>query len=110
MMGIAKFLVDKEVILKIDFDDPRESFMIKGKFIRYENVEGKKELIAMAMGFHENAVPMSYKMRINDYLSTTRAEDRGAVSAKTQKDNAGTEIPSKSGAAADPAAFSIPDQ
>jgi hypothetical protein len=110
MMGIAKFLVDKEVILKIDFDDPRESFMIKGKFVRYENVEGKKELIAMGMEFYENSIPMSYKMRINDYLSTTRAEDRVAPAAKVQKENAGTEVPAKSETAADPAAFSIPDQ
>ncbi len=37
MMGITKFLLNKDAILRIDFNDPRESFAIKGKFVRAEN-------------------------------------------------------------------------
>jgi hypothetical protein len=76
MKGIAKFLIDKETALRLDFDDPRESFLIKGKFIRSESVEGKKELIALAMEYNEAFVPMGYKIRINDYINTTRADSR----------------------------------
>jgi hypothetical protein len=76
MMGVAKFLVDKETVLRFDFDDPRESFLIKGKFIRSENVEGKKEMIALAMGYDEASVPMGYKIRVNEYLNTLRADSR----------------------------------
>jgi len=76
MMGVAKFLVDKETALRFDFDDPRESFLVKGKFIRSENVEGKKEMIALAMEYDEAMVPMGYKIRINEYLNTTRADSR----------------------------------
>jgi hypothetical protein len=76
MMGVAKFLVDKEAGLRIDFDDPRDSYLVKGKFIRAENVEGKKEMIALAMEFEEAIVPMGYKIRINDYLNTVRADNR----------------------------------
>jgi len=76
MMGVAKFLVNKETALRFDFDDPRESFLIKGKFIRSENVEGKKEMIALAMGYDEALVPMGYKIRINEYLNTLRADSR----------------------------------
>jgi hypothetical protein len=76
MMGVAKFLVDKETALRLDFDDPRESFLIKGKFIRSENVEGKKEMIALAMEYNDAFVPMGYKIRINDYINTTRADSR----------------------------------
>jgi len=76
MMGVAKFLVNKETALRFDFDDPRETFLIKGRFIRSENVEGKKEMIALAMGYDEAAVPMGYKIRINEYLNTLRADSR----------------------------------
>jgi hypothetical protein len=76
MMGVAKFLLDKEAALRIDFDDPRESFLAQGKFIRAESVEGKKEMIALAMEFEEAVVPMGYKIRINEFLNTIRADSR----------------------------------
>ena len=76
MMGVAKFLVDKETALRFDFDDPRESFLIKGKFIRSEDVEGKKEMIALAMAYDDASIPMGYKIRINEYLNTVRADSR----------------------------------
>jgi hypothetical protein len=72
MMGLSKFLVDREAALRIDFDDPRESFLLKGKFLRSENVEGRKDLIALVILFEEALVPMGYKMRINDFLSVAR--------------------------------------
>jgi hypothetical protein len=76
MLGVAKFLLDKEAGLRVDFDDPRESFMIKGKFIRAESVEGKKEMIALAMEFDDAVIPMGYKIRINEFLNTVRADSR----------------------------------
>jgi hypothetical protein len=78
MMGVAKFLVDRESALRIDFDDPRESFLLKGKFIRSESVESRKELVALAMIFDEAQLPMGYKVRLNDYLSQVRADNRQA--------------------------------
>jgi len=79
MMGIAKFLVDKEVSLRLDFNDPRETFNIKGKLTRAENVEGKKEMVALALDYDETAVPMSYKIRLNEFLTAIRADYRGTV-------------------------------
>jgi hypothetical protein len=76
MMGVAKFLVDKNIVLRLDFDDPRESFLIKGKFARAESVEGRKELVALAIDFKETDVPMGFKVRLNDYLSVVRADNR----------------------------------
>jgi len=76
MMGVARFLVDKDTALRFDFDDPRESFLVKGKFTRSENVEGKKEMIALAIQYDEASVPMGYKIRINEFLNTVRAESR----------------------------------
>jgi hypothetical protein len=84
MVGVEKFLVDKEVALRMDFDDPRESLTLKGKFIRAEPVEGRKELVALALEMDENAIPMRYKMRINDYVSQIRADSRGTEETSGQ--------------------------
>jgi hypothetical protein len=83
MMGVAKFLVEKEASIRFDFDDPRESFLLKGKFIRSENVEGKKEMIALVMEFDEAQMPMGYKIRLSEYLSMIRADSRVGVSGET---------------------------
>ncbi|MFP3088690.1 PilZ domain-containing protein [Treponema sp. TIM-1] len=80
LMGVAKFLVDKEAALRIDFDDPQESYLLRGKFIRSELVEGRKDLLAPVMLFDEAAIPMGYKIRLNDFLSQIRADNRGGDS------------------------------
>jgi hypothetical protein len=85
MMGVAKFLINRDVGLRLDFDDPRESFQIRGKFIRSEIVEGRKELIALAIIFDDNQVPMGYKIRLNDFLSQTRAAERSGDEGAAQK-------------------------
>ena len=77
-MGVAKFLLDKEAAIRIDFNDPRDAFTIKGKFVRAESVEGKKEMIALGLNFDEASVPMGFKIRLNEAISSTRADFRGA--------------------------------
>jgi hypothetical protein len=76
MLGVAKFLIDKDTALRFDFDDPRESFLVKGKFIRSEAVEGKQEMVALAIVYNDPDIPMGYKIRVNEYLNTTTAAAR----------------------------------
>ena len=76
MMGVAKFLVDKKAALRVDFEDPRESFLIEGTFTEAKIVEGRKDLMVLTMNFNEAIVPMGYKLRINDYISVVRADSR----------------------------------
>jgi hypothetical protein len=76
MMGVAKFLMGRDTALRLDFDDPRESFLVRGKFVRAETVVGRKELVALAITFGESTVPMGYKVRLNDFLSVVRADNR----------------------------------
>jgi len=83
MMGVAKFLADKEAVLRLEFDDPKEVFLIKGKFIRSEVVEGRKELVSLVILFDESVVPMGYKIRINDFISAVRPETRGERAAES---------------------------
>ena len=79
MVGVAKFLLDKVVSLRIDFNDPREVHTIKGKFVRAETVEGKKEMVALGINFDEANVPMGFKIRLNEFLTAIRADLRGSM-------------------------------
>jgi hypothetical protein len=72
MLGVAKFIIDKDTTLRFDFDDPRESFAVKGKFVHSEEVEGKQEMVALSMDYDEPNIPMGYKIRINEYLNAVR--------------------------------------
>jgi len=76
IVGLAKFLVGKECTIRMEMDEPRESLEMKGSIVRYEDVEGRKDLTAVALKFDEHSVPMTYKMHINDYLSQVR-QSRG---------------------------------
>ena len=72
ILGLAKFLVGKDCIMRMEMDEPRESIDIRGKIVRYEDVEGRKDLTAIAVQFDAQSVPMNFKMHINDYLSQVR--------------------------------------
>jgi hypothetical protein len=76
VMGLANFLQERDAILRIDFEDPREGYFLKGKFCYSETVEGRKDLIAMGMAFYEEQLPLKYKLRINTYLTKTWAINR----------------------------------
>ncbi|MCL2093845.1 MAG: pilus assembly protein PilZ [Treponema sp.] len=87
MQGVAKFLVEKDAILRVEFEDPREPFLLRGKFSSSEEIEGRKDLVALVLSFDENTIPMSYKIRINDYLSVVRADDRSVERPQTSRDD-----------------------
>jgi hypothetical protein len=79
MMGVAKFLLEKDGALKIEFNDPKEAFLVQGKFVRAEMVEGKKEMVALGLSFNEATLPMGFKIRLNEMLTSQRADFRGTT-------------------------------
>ncbi len=92
MMGIPKYLLDRDVAIIFDFDDPRETIMIKGRTVRAEEVEGRKDLIALGLVFEQQGIPMNYKMRINDFLSQVRVDTRNQDNQQgTTEDNQSNE-------------------
>jgi hypothetical protein len=93
IMGIAKFLENKETMLRIDFDDPRESYTIKGIFARSEPVEGRKDLIAIAIEYND-AIPMGYKIRLNEYLGS-KIESRVDLSEAEKPEKKAPQVPAK---------------
>ncbi|GHV72571.1 cyclic di-GMP binding protein [Spirochaetia bacterium] len=76
IMGVAKFLENREASLRVDFDDPRASYLLKGSFGRSEIVEGRQDLVAMVLQFTEAAIPMGYKLRLSDYLNQVKMPEK----------------------------------
>lgn len=72
LFGLAQYLQTGQVILKIDFQEPQEVFQIVGEIKRATSIEGRKDLVAISIQFDEKTVPMSFKMRINQYLTSIR--------------------------------------
>ena len=92
LMGIVKFLVGRTATLQVDFIDPQERFLLNGTFIRGENVEGRTDLVALAIDFTESMIPMGYKLRLNEYVGQLRVDrdqapvDSGKEDAPKQED------------------------
>ena len=72
LVGVANFLMNKEVILRFAFEDPRSAFGIKGRIVRTEPVEGRKDLVALAVNYYPQNIPMMYKMYLNKHFSVVR--------------------------------------
>lgn len=72
MAGIAPFLLNKDCVLKFDFEDPSVVIGIRGKIIRAELVETRKDLIAIAMAYNTASVPLAYKIRLTQYFNQQR--------------------------------------
>lgn len=72
IIGIAKFLDQKQIVLKLKLEEQKKSLLMKGQVTRVDPVEGRKDLTAVGIQFDENAIPMEYKMIINHYLTHKR--------------------------------------
>ena len=68
IFGIAKFLIEKDITIKIELEDSADSIEIQGSIVRHEEVEGRKDIAAFAVQFKEEKIPMQYKLIINEYL------------------------------------------
>lgn len=85
LLGLAQFLHDKEIVLHLDFDEPTEKIELKGKVVSLSEIEGRKELVAISVSFNEDEVSMSFKMRINNYLSAIRKKQLTTVAPTIEK-------------------------
>ncbi len=83
IMGLGKFLVGKSCVMRLELDEPREIVEIPGNIVRSEDVEGRKDLAALAVCFDEKTVPMAYKIHINLYVSQQKAVSSPAETPAT---------------------------
>ncbi|SIQ88823.1 PilZ domain-containing protein [Alkalispirochaeta americana] len=68
MQGVPQFLVNRPALIRLDFEEPEEQVVIPAKIVRFEPVEGRSDLAAYAIQYEETKIPMTYKLRLNDYL------------------------------------------
>lgn len=74
IMGNAKFLVNKPVVLRIEHDNGRTIFNLPGVCLRFEAVEGRKDLAALGIKFAEKGIPIDYRLLINDYFNQLKTK------------------------------------
>lgn len=88
VLGVPKFLENKDCIIRLLFSDPTEIIDVKGTIVSVKTVEGRQDLVEAGIKFDENQVPLAYKMRINDFLSNRRKKflDVAAKSAGHSND------------------------
>ena len=60
-------------------------FNFQGQIVKAETIEGRKDLASVSIQFLESAVPMSYKLHINSYLTAIRKKQLDVVAAQTQE-------------------------
>jgi len=70
IVGLAKFLLQKKVTLRIDVEDQDTPVEVSGTVIRFEPVEGREDISAFAVQYDEHTIPVEYKVRINSYLKS----------------------------------------
>ena len=75
VLGLAQFLVGKQILLSLEFDNPYETIPLTGTIIKAVPVEGRKDIFATSIKFDEASLPLSYKVHINNYLSSLRKNE-----------------------------------
>jgi hypothetical protein len=69
--GLAKFLLNKKIALKIARGDSSDEISIPGEILRVEAVEGRRDIVVLGIQF-TGELPMAYKLLINAYLTGLR--------------------------------------
>ena len=81
LLGIAQFLMNKDVLLRLEFDDPHETIPLQGTVTGTLPVEGRKDIVVVNIQFTEQGTPLAYKIHINNYLTTVLKKDMNTVFA-----------------------------
>ncbi|MBQ9538843.1 MAG: PilZ domain-containing protein [Treponema sp.] len=75
ILGMAKFLMGKDVQLSLEFDDPHEVIQLKGTIASTSEVQGRKDMVVAGVVYDEATLSLSYKIHINNYLTSSRKAD-----------------------------------
>lgn len=72
LLGLSQFLMNKEVLLRLEFEEPHEVIQLRGLILGTSPIEGRKDMVAANIRFDESSISLSYKIHINNYLTATR--------------------------------------
>ncbi|GMO30590.1 MAG: PilZ domain-containing protein [Termitinemataceae bacterium] len=103
VLGISKMLINKPGSIKFEFTDPAESYEINGTFIGGDAVTDRKDMVVLDLRYDEQHLPMTYKVRLNEYLTTIRKLPQAAQStAAAAHETASAVLPTAPNAAVPP--------
>ncbi len=89
IMGVPKFLLNKEVVLRIPLVEKElPKLDLPGSVIRFEPVEGRSDIAAFAIQFDAERLPMSYKLKLSEYLNAESSPKARAAERARQQNEA----------------------
>ena len=75
LMGLAQYLLKKEVQLQLEFEDPHEIITLNGVVVGANFIEGRKDIIVASIKFAEESISLPYKIHINKYITSVRKSE-----------------------------------
>lgn len=75
MLGAAPDMVGQPARIALSFEDEGVPLLMVGSVVRFEAVQGRADIGALAIRHDEDRIPMQYKLRINTYISRVRIAD-----------------------------------
>lgn len=72
LVGVPKFLIGKPVNLQITFTDLAQPLILPGVIRNAAFLEGRKDISSVSVAFAGDNVPMAYKFRINNFITTVQ--------------------------------------
>ena len=85
LIGLSQFLTGKEAILRLEFNEPPEIVSVRGTVVSADLIEGRKDVCIASLKFDENALPLSYKIHLNDFLTSVRKTQLSAQEQLAQQ-------------------------
>jgi hypothetical protein len=73
ILGVAKFLVNKQANLRLTLTETDEEIDVPAIVVRFEAVEGRSDIAALALQFDTETIPMKYKLMISGFLNSNKA-------------------------------------
>lgn len=72
LLGVAQFLTNKNIILRLEFDDPHEIISLPASVVKTDMAQGRKDIIVVCIQYDAAKIPITYKLHINNYLTGLR--------------------------------------
>lgn len=83
LVGIPKFLINKPVFISLDFADLQQPIMLSGRIQNADFLEGRKDISVVNVSYDVENIPMTYKIRINNFITTYQKAMLGSNSNKS---------------------------
>lgn len=87
LVGLKAFIIKQVVMIRFEFDDPRETIYVRGVVVAVDEIEGRKDLVVARILYDEKSVPMAYKLRINNYITDVRMNQLAESEVNSDNDS-----------------------